>query len=65
MCMARLVPEVSLQDSLKQCHIGFVLRELDVEPGSDFHVVFYLTLLTCFLVLLQFSLLVGYLLLGC
>ena len=65
MCMARLVPEVSFKESLKQCHIGFVLRELDVEPGSDFHVVFYLTLLTCFLVLLQFSLLVGYLLLDC
>ena len=40
MCMARLVPEVSLKDSLKQCHIGMVLRELDVKPGSDFHVVF-------------------------
>ena len=65
MCMARLVPEVSLKDSLKQCHIGIVLRELDVEPGSDFHVVFHLTFLTCFLVLLKFSLLVGCLLLGC
>ena len=46
MCMARLVPEVSLKDSLKQCHIGIVLRELDVEPGIDFHVVFYVTFLT-------------------
>jgi len=65
MCMARLVPEVSVKDSLMQWHIGIVLRELDVEAGSDFHVVFYLTFLTCFLVLLKFSLLVGYLLLGC
>ena len=65
MCMARLLPEVSLKDSLKQCHIEIVFRELDIEPGSDFHVVFYLTFLTCFLVLLEFSLLVGYLLLGC
>ena len=65
MCMARLVPEVSLKDSLKQCHIGIALRELDVEPGSDYHVVFYQTFVTCFLVLLKFSLLVDCLLLGC
>ena len=43
MCMASLVPEGSLKAPVKQIHIGIVLRELEVELGSDFHVMFYLT----------------------